>query len=426
MREQDFYRDAVPGSVGPLRGVRVLGVTKVWSGPLASCLLADLGADVIDIELPYGRDGEVPPNIPGTDLSWFRQSVHRNKRSLALDLREPAGRDCFLRLVGTADLVVENYKPGTLDRWGVGYAECRKVRPDLVFVSISGWGQYGPNEHLPAYDPVIQAASGWMSLNGAPDGPPMRAPTFLADEVAGLHAAIGALAALVHRQRTGEGQQVDVAMMDTLLFSSSGLPTLAATGAPPARLGNETDFIVPSNVYACADGHLYLAVALNKHWRALAEVLGRPELARADGYASNEQRLANRDRINELVADWCRPRPVAEAVRALAERELVVAPVRTLSEATADAQVTARRLLVDTLLSDGSVAPLVGPPVKFSRTPTGIRRGAPVAGADTTEILAELAALTGPAGPLEPAAAAPNEPAKQGGNPRDERRPERG
>ncbi|HEY3259290.1 MAG TPA: CoA transferase [Pseudonocardiaceae bacterium] len=393
MREQDFYHDALTGAVGPLQGVRVLGVTKVWSGPMATCVLADLGADVIDVELPAGRDGEVPPNIPGTGLSWFRETVHRNKRSIALDLREPAGRECFLRLVATTDVVVENYKPGTLDGWGVGYPACRSARPDVVFVSVSGWGQYGPKAHLPAYDPAIQAAGGWMALNGMPDGPPVRAPTFLADELAGLHAAIAALAALAHRSRTGEGQHVDVSMMDSLLFSSSGLPTLAATGAPPPRLGNETDFVVPSNVYQCCDGHLYLAVALNKHWRALVEVIGRPELARAPGYATNEQRLANRDAINALVAGWCGGRTVSAAVGALAGRGLVVAPVRTFTEAAADPHVVARGALQDTVLSNGSVAPLVGPPAKFSRTPTRIRRPAPVAGADTAEVLAELASL---------------------------------
>jgi crotonobetainyl-CoA:carnitine CoA-transferase CaiB-like acyl-CoA transferase len=390
MHEQDFYREARQGCIGPLEGVRVLDVTKVWSGPLATCVLADMGADVISVELPHGRDGQVPPNIPGTGLSWFRETVRRNKRSIGLDLRSPDGRATFLDLVASADLVVENYKPGTLDDWGVGYADCRRVRPDIVFVSVSGWGQYGPNRPLPAYDPVIQAASGWMAQNGMPDDPPLRAPTFLADELAGLHAAIGALAALAHRLRTGEGQHVDVSMMDSILFSSSGLPTLAATGAPPPRLGNETDFVVPSNVYECRDGHIYLAVALNKHWRALTEVIGEPGLAQAPGYRTNEERIANRDAINQIVARWCGGRTVAEALAALSAHGIVVGPVRTLAQAAADPHVTARGMLQETVLSNGSSAPLVGPPVKFSRTPTRIRRGAPEPGADTAEVLAEL------------------------------------
>ena len=357
MREQDFYREARSGSSGPLEGVRVLDVTKVWSGPLATCVLADLGADVISVELAHGRDGQVPPEIPGTGRSWFRETVRRNKRSVDLDLRDASGRETFLRLAATVDLVVENYKPGTLDGWGVGYQDCRRARPDIVFVSISGWGQYGPNTHLPAYDPVIQAASGWMAQNGVPDGSPVRAPTFLADELAGLHAAIGALAALTHRARTGEGQHVDVSMMDSILFSSSGLPTLARTGAPPPRLGNETDFVVPANVYECLDGHLYLAVALNKHWRALTEVIGKPGLALADGYRTNEERLASRDDINRVVAQWCAGRTVADAFAALSARGIVTAPVRTLTQAVADPHVTARGMLQETVLSNGSSAP---------------------------------------------------------------------
>jgi formyl-CoA transferase len=375
---------------GPLHGIRVLDVTKVWSGPLATCVLGDLGADVVSVELPGGRDGQVPPLIPGTGLPWFRQAVRRNKRSVGLDLREPAGRDQALRLAATADILVENYKPGTLARWGLGYDDCRTVRPDIVYVSVSGWGQTGPNTGLPAYDPAIQAAGGWMAQNGTPDGPPVRAPTFLADELAGLHAAIAALAALAHRTRTGEGQHVDVSMMDVLLFSSSGLPTLAAAGAPPPRLGNETDFVVPSNVYQCADGHLYLAVALDKHWRSLADLLGRPDLARAPGFATNAQRLANRDAVNGLVAGWCAGHRVADAVAALSGRGLVVAPVRTLAEAVRDPHVVARGMLQETVLSNGTVAPLVAPPVKFSATPTRIRRPAAEPGADTAEVLAEL------------------------------------
>ncbi|MBW4721845.1 CaiB/BaiF CoA transferase family protein [Saccharothrix obliqua] len=390
MLENEFFAEARDDRTGPLDGLRVLDVTKVWSGPLATCVLADLGADVISVELPHGREGQVPPNIPGTELSWFRETVRRNKRSVGLDLRLPEDRDVFLRLVATADVVVENYRPGVLAGWGVGYADCRAVRPDVVYVSVSGWGQYGPDVDRPAYDPVVQAAAGWMHLNGPPDGGPVRAPTFIGDELAGLHAAIGALAALAHRARTGEGQHVDVSMVDALLFGSSGLPTLAATGAPPARLGNETGFVVPSNVYECTDGHLYLAVALNKQWRALAEEIGLPELGRADGFRTNAERLANRDAVNALVARWCRGRTVADAVAALAARDLVVAPVRTLAEAVADPHVRARGMLPEVRLRDGSVVPLVGPPVKFSRTPTAIRRPAPAPGADTAAVLAEL------------------------------------
>jgi formyl-CoA transferase len=381
MRSEEFYRDARSDVDGPLHGVRVLDVTRVWSGPLTSSVLADMGADVIRVELPQGRDGDMPPEIPGTGLSWFRESVNRNKRSVGLDLRSPQAAETFLELVRDADLVVENYRPGTLSGWGIGYQECRQVKPDIIVVSITGWGQYGPDIDRPAYDPAVQAASGWMALNGG-----VRAPTFLADELAGLHAAIGALAALAHRHRTGEGQHVDVAMLDSVLASSCGLLTLAAAGAPPTPMGNETDFVVPSNVYACLDGSVYLAIALNKHWRALVALIDQPELGR---HANNRDRLAHRDEINAAIEDWCAQRPSALVIKAFTEAGLVAERIRTLSEVATDPHVLARGMLQPTELHNGTVAPLTGPAVKFSRTPTRVRHGGSPPGADTASVLTQ-------------------------------------
>ncbi|GIJ08926.1 CaiB/BaiF CoA transferase family protein [Micromonospora andamanensis] len=392
MENEQFFRDARDDLNGPLHGVRVLDVTKVWSGPLATCVLADLGADVVRVELPDGRDGEVPPTIPGTGLSWFRQSVNRNKRSVGADLRTDEGRRTLLSLVRVADVLVENYRPGVLARWGVGYPQCRAVRPELVYVSVSGWGQYGPGVDRSAYDPVVQAAGGWMALNGPPDGQPVRAPTFLADELAGLHAAIAALGALAHRSRTGEGQHVDVAMLDSLLFSSSGLLSLAAAGAPPQRMGNQTDFVVPANVYHCRDGDIYLAVSLDRHWRRLTALMGHPELARDPTFATNRDRLAHRSLVDAVVAGWCATVTVAEAVAALAEAGLAVSAVRELCQVADDPQVRARQMLQRIRLHNGTEAELTGPAAKFSRTPTRIRRPAPAAGADTAEVLREWTA----------------------------------
>jgi formyl-CoA transferase len=385
-----FYGAARTDLTGPLHGVRVLDVTTVWSGPMASCVLADLGCDVIRVDMPGSRAGQPPPAIPGTGLSWFHQTVNRNKRSIGLDLRAQEDRAVFLRLAATADVVVENFLPGTMQRWGIGYAHCQRVRPDIVFVSISGYGQFGPDAGRRGYDPVVQAASGWMSLNGAPSGEPVKAPTFLADDLAGLHAAIAALAALRHRDVTGEGQHVDIAMMDAILFSSNGLLTLAEAGAPPRRLGDQVEFLVPAGSFGCADGSVYLVAALDRQWRALAEAIGRPELARAAGFATNAERLDNRQAVNEVIARWCRPRRTADVVTRLEEAGLAAGPVRTFAEAAADPHIRDREMLQDVRLSNGSHARIVGPPAKFSRTPTRVRAGAPQAGADTTEILAEL------------------------------------
>jgi len=390
MDRDEFYRSARADLDGPLHGIRVLEVSKVWSAPMAACVLADLGCDVIRVELPGNREGMMPPFLPGTRLSWFRETVHRNKRSVGLDLRVPAAREVFLTLVATSDVLIENYKPGTLDRWSVGYQACRAVRPDIVFVSISGWGQYGPAADRGGYDPIAQAASGWMSLNGDRNGEPMKAPTFLADDLAGLHGAIGALAALRHRDMTGEGQHVDVSMLDALLFQSAGYLTLGAVGLPPQRWGNQTDFLVPTGMFGCTDGNVYLVVALDKHWRVLAELIGRPQLARADGFATNEQRRANRDAVHMVVARWCAGHSARHVVDTLAARGVTAERVRTFAEAAGDEHVLARDMLVDTPLSAGTSAPLTGAAVKFSRTSTSVRHGAPSPGADTGELLREI------------------------------------
>jgi formyl-CoA transferase len=390
VRRADFYRDARHDLTGPLHGVRVLDVTTVWSGPMASCLLADLGADVIRVEMPGNRAGQVPPAIPGTGLSWFHQTVNRNKRSVGLDLRVPAAREVFLRLVATVDVVVENFLPGTLDGWGIGYAGCRAARPDVVLVSISGYGQYGPAATRRGYDPIVVAGSGWMALNGEPGGAPVKAPTFLADDLAALHGALAALAALHHRNATGEGQHVDVAMLDSVLHASDGFLTLAATGVPLARRGDEAEFLVPANTFRCADGQVYLVVALDRHWRVLADVLDRPDLGRAPGFATNDERRANRAAVNDVIAQWCLRRTVTEVVDCLEAAGLAVGPVRTFAQAAADPHVRERDMLQDTELSNGGRAPITGPAAKFSRTPTRVRTGAPRAGQHTEEVLGEL------------------------------------
>jgi formyl-CoA transferase len=230
MDKADFYRRARHDRTGPMHGVRVIEATTAWAGPMAGCELADLGCDVVRIALPGTNGGtQWPPEIPGTGLSLAHQTANRNKRSVSLDLRVAEGRRVFLDLVAGADIVVENFKAGTLAGWGIGYEDCRAVKEDIVYVSVSGWGQYGPWSDRAGYDPAAQAAGGWMSLNGEPDGAPTKAPTFLADDLAGVHAALGALAALHHRNATGEGQHVDVALLDALLFQSNGLLSLGAT-----------------------------------------------------------------------------------------------------------------------------------------------------------------------------------------------------
>jgi formyl-CoA transferase len=393
MRKSEFYREARRDLPGPLAGLRVLELTTTWAGPLCGCLLADFGADVIKVEHPGGEVARrSPPFAPGSrpPVSLMHATVNRNKRSLALDLHRPAGREILLRLVARSDLVVENFRPGTLERFGLGFADLRAMRHDLVLVSISGFGQFGPDADRAGYDPLAQAASGFLSLNGAPDGEPVKAPTFLGDDLAGLHAALAALAALRHRDRTGEGQHVDVSLLDAMLFQSPGYLSAGALGVPLPRMGNQFRIAAPAGCYRCRDGLVMAGVLVDAHWRRLAVLLGHPELATDPRYATTAERLARRDEVDALLGAWLAERSVAEADARFRAEGLPLAPVRSWADAAGDPHVAERDMLERVPVDGAGALPVAGPAAKLSRTPTRVRRGAPALGADTDAILAEL------------------------------------
>lgn len=391
MDERDFF-EATPSPLsGPLAGVRVVEATTSWSGPMCGCVLADLGADVVKVELP---DGEVarrlPPFLPDTvpPQSVYNATVNRNKRSLCLDLHSAAGREVFLDLVRRSDVLIENFSAGTMDDWGLGYRDVRAVKDDIIYCSITGFGQWGPDHAQVAYDPLVQASSGFMSQNGDMDGAPVKAPTFLGDDISGLHSAIAVLGALWHRSATGEGQQLDVAMLDTLLFQSTALPTIGVIGSA-RRWGNQFEVAAPANVFDCRDGRIYCVVVLDSQWSSLAAVIGG-DLGGDPVYATIPGRLTHRAECNDYVRDWAAKLTVDEACRLLRAVDVPVAPVRTYAETAADPHVLARGMMVDVVQPDGTVAQITGPPVKFSRTRTSIRGAAPALGAHTDAILGEL------------------------------------
>jgi crotonobetainyl-CoA:carnitine CoA-transferase CaiB-like acyl-CoA transferase len=387
VEKSEFYAKARADLAGPLQGLVVLEATTTWAGPMAGCLLADLGALVIKVEHPEGEIARrIPPFVPGTGLSVFNETVNRNKKNVSLDLRLPEGRELFLRLCRDADIVIENFKPGTLAEWGVGYADVAAVKPDIVYVSISGFGQFGPLSPRPGYDPLAQNFSGWASLNGEPSGGPTKAPTFLGDDLAGLHGALAALAAILHRNRSGEGQHVDVALLDGLLFQSNGNLTLGALGLPLKRWGNEFSLAAPVNRYDCTDGQVYAGVLLDSHWQRLAAILGRPDLA---GLRTLE-RLQRRDELDGLLGTWCAGLPTAEVLSTFTAAGLTATRVNTYAEAAGETQIAVRDMLQPTTLSDGTEAPITGPAAKFSRTPTRVRSAASALGGDNAEIYGGL------------------------------------
>jgi formyl-CoA transferase len=394
MQKSDFYRDARNDLTGPLQGIRVLEATTSWAGPMCGCLFADLGADVIKVEAPEGEVGrQVPPYLTGEQsrVSFLHATVNRNKRSLTLDLHDAKGRDIFLELAGRSDIVVQNFRPGTFDRWGIGYENCRLVKPDIIYVSISGFGQFGPDHDRPGYDPVAEAASGFMSLNGSPDGGPVRCATYFGDDLAGLHGALSALAALRHRDLTGEGQHIDVSLMDSILFQSNGYLTLGAIGHPALRrLGNRSLFSAPVDAFECIDGHVFLAVLLEPHWRALTSIIGRAEMIGDPRFSTMEARHQNREATDAAVAEWIKTRSASEVERELTRAGIPVAAVRTYADAARNPHVIERAMLQPIEQEDGEVVPITGPAAKFSRTPTRVRTRAAKLGEHTEVILEEL------------------------------------
>lgn len=393
MDKSDFYREARRDLPGPLAGLRVLEACTTWAGPMCTSLLADLGADVIKVELPEGEViRRMLPYLPDSDppLPIPHATVNRNKRSLSLDLRTPEGRDVFLKVAAHVDVVVQNFRPGTMDKWGVGYEDVRKVKPDIVYVSISGFGQFGPDHDRAGYDTLAQALSGFMALNGEPHGNPVRAATAFGDDLAGLHAALSTLAAIYHHRQTGEGQHIDVSLLDSVLFQSNGFLTLGALGIPNPRLGNESPFAFPANVYACRDGYIRLAVVLDSHWKILTRLIGRPELGDDPEYATLTKRMNHREEVNTMIATWCAARSAEETISQCIKAGLAVAPIRTYDQAARDPHILARDMLQDTLQANGTTIPITGPAAKFSRTPTCVRTAAPAIGAHDEEILGSV------------------------------------
>jgi len=354
---------------------------------MAGCVLADLGATVIKVEHPEGElSRKFPPMLPDSELTVPHETVNRNKQNVSLDLKLPKGRDLFLKLCENADIVIENFKPGTLSRWGVGYDDVRKVKADIVYVSISMYGQFGPYSDRPGYDPLAQNFTGWSSLNGPPSSGPTKAPTYLADDLGGLHGGLGALAALTHRNASGEGQHVDVALVDSLIFQSNGYLTSGKLGIPLPKMGNLSSITAPVNVYKCLDGSIFGAVLLQPHWKALCSLMRKDDLSNLEG----PERKKQRELIDPIVADWCVTRTTEEVVSELSRIGLAVTRVNTFGEVADHPQIKSRDMLQEVELADGKKIPLTGPAAKFSRTPTKVRNGAPLVGSDNSEVFESL------------------------------------
>ena len=382
---------------GPLAGLTVLDLTRVLAGPTCVQMLGDLGATVVKIEKPGSGDdtrGFTPPTLPGTDQSAYFAGTNRNKRSVTLDIAKPEGQKIARALIAKSDILVENFKVGTLARYGLAYDQLATEHPGLVYCSITGFGQTGPYAERPGYDSLIQAMGGIMSLTGEPDGAPMKVGVPVADLFAGLYGAIGVLAALRHREATGQGQHIDIGMLDThcAWLANQGMNYLAS-GQNPPRLGNEHPNIVPYQVFATADGHIVVSIGNDPTFARFCESFGLDHLLKDARFVTNAARVANRAFVTDTLAPILGAHSSAWWLERLEAIKVGCGPINTLEQVFSDPHVLARGNLIDMVQADGTEMRLVANPVRLSETPVDYRLPPPMLGEHTEEVLSEMLGL---------------------------------
>lgn len=384
-----------------LSHITVLDLSRVLAGPYATMTLGDYGAEVIKVEQPGRGDDSRhwgPPFTDGGQSAYFL-CANRNKRSLTLNLKTEAGQTIFRRLAVQADVVVENFKAGGMERMGLGYDSLRTDNPGLIYCAITGYGQTGPDRALPGYDTVIQAQGGIMSITGptgdGTDGEPFKVGVAIVDITAGLQAAVAILTALQHRERTGEGQQIDIALYDTQL---SWLANVASgyllSGDPPRRYGNAHGTVVPYQTFATADGHLMLAVGNDRQFASLADEVGEPTWADDERFATNPARVQFRELLIPALAEHFRRYATDEWIGRLRAVGVPCGPVNDIPTALQAPQAEHRQMVQTVTDGNGDRVPLVGPVPKMDRTPAQIFRPPPLLGEHTNELLREKLALT--------------------------------
>ena len=379
-------------SSGPLAGVRILDLSRILSGPFATMIFADLGADVIKLENPRTGDDtrEWAPPYQGDQSAYFL-SVNRNKRGIAVDLKTAQGREIALRLVDRADVIVENFRPGTAARLGLGYDDLHARNPGLIYASISGFGQTGPYAGEPGYDAIAQALGGVMSVTGEADGEPVRVGNSAADLGAAMWAAIGILAALHERHTTGCGEWIDISLLDGQIASLTYLAGgYFASGEVPRRYGSAHPSIVPYQALQTADGHLMVAVGNDTLWRRFAPLIGLPELVDDPRFDSNPQRVANRAQLIPLIEHALASRGSVAWADELSRVGIPAGPINNVAGALEHPQVAARDMVVSAEHPSAGTLRMTASPIKLSRYTATVRRPPPTLGEHTDDVLGEL------------------------------------
>lgn len=385
----------------PLKGVRVLELARILAGPWAGQTLADLGADVIKVENPDGGDDTRswgPPFMKGADGedldAAYYHGVNRNKRSVTADLKSPEGQDFVCRLAAQSDILIENFKTGGLAKYGLDYESLKKINPKLIYCSITGFGHTGPYASFAGYDFIVQGMSGLMSITGEKDGQPMKTGVAVADLFTGIYSVIGILAALRHAEKTGEGQHIDMALLDTQagVLANQNMNYLA-TGISPKRIGNENPNIVPYEVVPVADGHIILAVGNDGQFERACTILGLDTLPADPRFATNEARVEHRELLRTFITPATQRFAKKDLLAVCEANAVPVGTINSIGEMFDDEQVKARGLRVDLPDFEGNTIPGVRTPIVMSQTPLRYDTPSPRLGQHTDEVMAELEGL---------------------------------
>ena len=379
---------------GPLNGMRVLDLTRILAGPYATMILRDLGAEVIKIEQPGTGDEARDFGPFKNDFSLYFMSVNRGKKSVTLNLKSRRGKELFLELVKGSDILVENFRPGTMEKLGLDYESLKEHHPSLLYAACSGFGQTGPYAMRGAYDMIIQGMGGIISITGEPDRPPVRVGTSIGDITSALFTAIGILSALRHRDQTGEGQLIDVGMLDCqVAILENAMVRYFSTGDIPRPLGRRHPAITPFEVFESADGYVVIAIGNNELWRKFCEHVGQPELTGDERFHTNALRTENHESLFPILAEIMCHRTTDEWVEALEAIGVPCGPVNTVDKVANDPQVLARDMIAEVEHDTTGTVQVPGIPIKLSETPGQIDAPAPNLGEHTSEVLTGLLGL---------------------------------
>jgi len=375
----------------PLEGLRVLDLSRVLAGPYCTMMMADYGADIVKIEPPkVGDDSRAFGPFVGKESAYF-MSLNRNKRSMTLNFKRQEECDVFREMVKHADVVVENYRPGTMEKFGLGYDELKAINPKIIYAACSGFGHSGPYQYKPAYDIIVQAMGGIMSITGPEGGEPTRVGASVGDIIAGMFTAYGVMMALYHREKTGEGQKVDVGMLDCqVAVLENAIARYVTSGSVPVPLGNRHPSITPFSAFTAKDGHIIVGAGNERLWIKLCNILGKPELLTDPRFDTNSNRTVHVKELSAILNEVFIGKTINEWMDVLETAELPCAPINTVEKIINDPQIKARNMIVEVEHPVAGHLKMAGLPVKMSLTPGAVERPAPLLGQHTAELLKEI------------------------------------